>query len=204
MRLVACGLTVDPGKMTGYIRFNVYRTEGLKPVDKIPGSDSPVYQNRLIAGYAIEMLEHGAIGYDEYVDKCMRLVRATTQSAWRNKVPSMVICEDFIITNTAQRGASTWSLKLIGATQLAAHYCGTTVFDSSQKSADAKTVVRDPVLRDIGFTGKQLGHKLTEHEKDAMRHAILAVARLRTKKLVLNTDAAVAKAGKDRETVSKT
>ena len=190
MRLVACGLAVDPGKMTGFVRFNLYRTEGLKPVDSVRGSSAPVYQNRLFAGYVIEMLEHGALDYDTYIANCMKMVRSTQQAAWRNKVPSVVVCEDFIITNTSQRGASTWSLKLIGATELAAHYTGVDIFDSSQKSADAKTVVRDPVLREIGFTGKQLGKKLSEHEKDAMRHAILASARIRTGKLVLRTDAA--------------
>lgn len=48
-----------------------------------------------------------------------------------------------------------------------------------QKSSDAKPAVKDDKLEEFGFKKKRVA--IVDHEKDAMRHAILYTSKLRNK-----------------------
>lgn len=86
----------------------------------------------------------------------------------------LMVVEAYRITaETARKSAQHWSLELIGALRWLAYRHG--VEFVLQTPAEAKSLIPDARLRDLGFwfSGKE------DHCRDAARHAAFALARKR-------------------------
>lgn len=179
MRAAAVIVCIDPGKATGLVVASAWRKPAGVPID-----DANAITHRLFNKYALQM--HQITTYDFetiYTDLIGSMIYAD-ELGKKLDVPVKLVGEAFIITNTAQRGASTWSLEVIGGSKALRdtqfpHWSAT---DYSQKSSDAKSIITNTVLKDCGLTSKNLDRKLTPHEQDALRHGLLHVARVQTKK----------------------
>lgn len=80
----------------------------------------------------------------------------------------VIVCEAYIISaDTLRKSRQTWSLEVIGALRYLAHKHGCE-FAPLQRASDAKNVVPDDRLRDLG-----LYERGKEHGRDAARHLVL-------------------------------
>lgn len=179
MKPEAVILCIDPGKATGLAVVSAWRKPAGIPVDSEEG-----FSHRLFNKYVIQLHQLTTLNFDTVYTDLVGSMTYADELSKKLGVPAKLVGEAFIITNTAQRGASTWSLEVIGGSKALRdtqfpHWCS---YDFAQKSGDAKTVVTNTVLKDCGLTKKNLGRVLTPHEQDALRHALLHVARIQSKK----------------------
>ena len=169
-RLVKTVVGLDTGDHNGFCLLNVYKVTG----DLLP----PEMRTHLyIRGFAVQLLGMGTWeGDDEFIDGLSNVL-------WTMSVadaPAVAVCERFIFTRNSQFGDARAVLEMVGATKTLIKILTPNVtFDNSQKAGEAKSLVDDDKLRELGL--KKRGDKQLDHAHDAARHAILYVAKMRNK-----------------------
>lgn len=173
---VAIVVGVDPGKQTGAAAFAVYKSD-----DAAILTAACAETHDVIRGYGMRKLAVMDVDY-EGVKKGLHAFLDIADEMRQIHAPDSVItvhvaCEDFIITRVSMFGQAKWSLKIIGmleymvAREFTDHYRLSTI----QKSADAKSLVTDKVIKEFGF---DLGRR-SNHIYDAVRHAILYTSKMK-------------------------
>lgn len=174
-------VVIDPGKATGLVIGSIWR----KPAGiEVDSDDDLVITHRLFNKFAIKIHQLTTIQFDTIYTDLIGSMQYADDLGKKLGVPVKLVGEAFIITNTAQRGASTWSLEIIGGSKALrdTQFTHWSAYDFSQKSSDAKSIITNTVLKDCGLVSKAIGRKLTPHEQDALRHLLLHVSRVQTKK----------------------
>ena len=152
-------LAVDPGKISGVALVNAYETPAK-------------------LAWSMEVDE----------DHLAETIRPVLNWRFLPTVSTMtIVCENFIITpNTAKKSQAPWSLKMIGVLEQCCRDVGYPVEDIvMQTSSEARTFCNNAQLQAIG-----LWHRGgAGHANDAIRHAVLALARTGYKDVrMLNVD----------------
>ena len=181
MKAEAVIVCIDPGKATGLVVASAWRKPAGVSIENEDG-----VTHRLFNKYALQMHQITTLAFDTIYTDLIGAMEYANDLGEKLNVPVKLIGEAFIITNTAQRGASTWSLEIIGGSKAIrdTQFPHWQQYDFAQKSSDAKTIITNTVLKDCGLTKKALGRQLTPHEQDALRHTLLHVARIQSKKTV--------------------
>lgn len=153
-------ISVDPGKLSG-----VCLVEWSENQDELP-----------VVKMSAEVLEDV---YAEWLDKAMAIAFSITQSYSQVSI----VCERFTITaQTVRNSQAPYSLEQIGVLK---HLCRVKDFDPSnivfQAPVDAKALFPNEALKKVGTW-----HKGGEgHANDAIRHALLRLAKTGWKPKVL-------------------
>ena len=182
MKAVGVIVAIDPGKATGLAIGSVWRKPAGVEID-----EEGAITHRLFTKYAVKLHRFDTLSFEHVYTDLLPNMQYADSLGKTLDVPVKLVGEAFIITNTAQRGASTWSLEVIGGSKalVDTNFADWLPYDFSQKSGDAKTVMTNTVLKDCKLTSKDMECKLTPHVQDAMRHLLLHVSRVQTKKTTL-------------------
>lgn len=176
-------LALDPGKSTGYALCSVYKGE-----PHTNGVTHPILGNRWV-----QVHSSGSLSFEEITRALPVLLDEAVTGHWRRSLvsgqthndasgkshpvrPAVLLCEHFTLTVNAVRGQSGWSLEVIGmARMLAARAEDPVQFDTTQQPSAMKNLIHNNrVLHECGL----IREKMTQHEKDALGHALLFATRL--------------------------
>ena len=176
-------LALDPGKSTGYALCSVYKGE-----PHTNGVTHPILGDRWV-----QVHSSGSLSFEEAPRALPVLLDEAVTGHWRRSHvsgqthndasgkshpvrPAVLLCEHFTLTVNAVRGQSGWSLEVIGmARMLAARAEDPVQFDTTQQPSAMKNLIHNNrVLHECGL----IREKMTQHEKDALGHALLFATRL--------------------------
>lgn len=173
---IAVVLAVDPGMATGIVVAHIYPRG---PHDEPPTETAVAHP--AFHRYFLDVGEPMTVTYDDMPEALSKIL-GKIRTLHGNYVPLHVVLEKFVITRVAMQENATWSSEVTGMT-----ICATKLLfpsakiDTTQKPADMKPLVPRTVLRSLGLwaTG------MTDHEADAIGHAILYAARASTRQVKL-------------------
>lgn len=149
-------------------------------------SNSSVKTHPYIDGYGLDLRHQRTIEFDNgtCVDELRQMIMAAHTLRYLpngDLVPLSVVVEDFVLTRNSVFGQAKWSLEVRGMVVAIVELAKLEKISIvlKQKSSDAKPAVKDDKLEEFGFKKKRVA--IVDHEKDAMRHAILYTSKLRNK-----------------------